>query len=797
PRYVDEEKCNNCGKCIEVCTVTVNNEFNLGIDGHKAIDRLFPQAVPAMVAVDKLQIPRCRAACPIHTNVQGYVSLIANGKFAEAYQVNKEVNPFPSICGRVCNHPCESACLRNRYDDPVSIMFLKRAATDYVFSNNLEEELEPMPPPLAEDCKSVAVIGAGPSGLASANDLAMLGYKVTVFESLPVAGGMLAVGIPEFRLPKATLQKEIELIEKKGVEIKLNARLGRDITLSGLLADGYDAVYVAIGAHGGRRLGIEGEDLPQVVEAVDFLRRLNLGEEIQLPPKVMVIGGGNVAIDASRSALRLGADEVTILYRRSKEEMPADEWEVQEAEEDGVKIEFLTNPTRIIAEDGKVSSIECVRMELGEPDESGRRRPIPIQGSEFTMPADMVIEGIGQATESDFLSEGEDLKLDAVGTIQADPETCLTSMPGVFAGGDAVTGPQTVVEAIAAGKKAARAIHRYLNGEELAEPMLWETKTRELPDIETEEYHNKAEIKQIERQDIPRLEPSERARNFDEVQLGFDFDTAIQQAQRCLNCAVCSDCHECVKVCDPDAIDHEMGERMLQIDVGSVILAPGYDTVPAAAVGEYGYGRYENVITSLEFERYLSASGPTSGDVIRPSDHEPPKRIAFIQCVGSRDFSGRANEYCCSVGCMYAVKQAVIAQEHLPGVEVTIFFIDVRTHGKGYEDYYVRAEKEYGVRCVRSLVSSVKEMKQTNNLRLRYIDESGKNQDEDFDLVVLTVGLGCPSEFTPLSDAVGIERNEYGLCQTDIFSTINTTRDGIFVCGAITEPKDIPDSVVQ
>jgi len=257
------------------------------------------------------------------------------------------------------------------------------------------------------------------------------------------------------------------------------------------------------------------------------------------------------------------------------------------------------------------------------------------------------------------------------------------------------------------------------------------------------------------------------------------------------------ECKTCEAFCPTGAIKYDQEDELVELNVASVILAPGYETVPAAAVGEYGYGRYENVITSREFERYLSASGPTSGGVIRPGDNKPPKRIAFIQCVGSRDFTSKTTEYCCSVGCMYAIKEAVIAQEHLPGVKITIFFIDMRTHGKGYENYYVRAEKEYGVRCIRSSVSSVREMKQTKNLRLRYIDETGTNQDEDFDLVVLTVGIQCPSEFGLLSDAVGLARNEYGFCQTDIFSPTNTTRDGIFVCGVIQEPKDIPDSVVQ
>ena len=819
PRYVDIEKCNSCGDCAQVCTVKAPDAFNMGHSERKAIYKLFPQAVPGAFSIEKGEVPRCRAACPIHTNVQGYLSLIAEGKFAEAYQVNKEVNPFPSICGRVCNHPCEEACLRNRLDAPVTITFLKRFATDYVAQHHLEKELEPLPHPEVELDAKVAVVGAGPSGLAAANDLAMLGYPVTVFEALPVAGGMLAVGIPSFRLPKEILTKEIDLIRGKGVQLQFGTKLGQDIMLDDLFDQGYRAVYLALGAHHGRKLGIEGEALPQVMDAVEFLRRVNLGEDIEIPDNVAVVGGGSVAIDAARSALRrlvaghgsvdaarsvlrLGASQVTLVYRRSKEEMPADGWEVGEAAEElGIRMEFLAAPTRFLG-DTALEGVECIRMELGEPDATGRRRPIPIEGSEFTIPADMVLLAIGQAPDLGLLPKEEGLEVTYSGTVKVDEETLATNIPGVFAGGDAVTGPSTVVESIAAGKKAARAMHRFLQGEDTKQPFLWETKTRALPDIASEELPRTATSELFEgrahaRQEIPRRSPDERIHGFDEVQLGFDEETAREQAGRCLSCAVCSECFECVKVCKPEAIDHRQQEEEIQLRVGSIVMASGHDTVEASIRGEYGYGRYPNVVTSLEFERFLSASGPTQGHMVRPGDKEEPKRIAFIQCVGSRDITERGNGYCSSVCCMYATKEATIVKEHHPEMEVTIFFIDVRAHGKGYEDYYMRAEEDYGIRYIRSVISSVKEQPQTENLRLEYMSPEGRKLEEEFDLVVLSVGMEPPSGFGALCHTADVRNNEYGFLETRAFSPTDTSREGIFACGAILEPADIPDSVVQ
>ena len=798
PRFVDLERCNACGKCLEVCPVEVPDEFNLGINRRKAIYKRYPQAVPAAFAISKEDVPRCRSACPIHTNVQGYIAMIAQGKFEEAYRINKEVNPFPSICGRVCHHPCEEACLRNRIDEAVPIQFLKRFVTDWVFKNGLAERLEPMPERPNSSGRRVAIVGSGPAGLSAANDLAMLGHSVTVFEALPVAGGMLAVGIPEYRLPKEILNKEIELITRKGVEIKLNTRVGQDIPLRRLMEE-YDAVFIAAGAHHGRKLGVEGENLRNVIEAVDFLRQVNLNRfprTLIRNARVAVIGGGNVAMDAARTSIRLGAKEVTVYYRRSRREMPADEWELRETEEEGIRFEFLTTPLKFIGRYGKVREMECIRMELGKPDESGRRRPVPIPGSEYRVEADVVILAIGQRPDGEFMLEIPDIRLSRNGFIDVDPKTLWTGVPKLFAGGDIVTGPATVTDAIAQGKRAARAIHRYLNGEEMGEPFQWELKTRDLPPIE-EEVLPPTEPYESPRADIPRLSPADRIRSFDEVQIGFDERTAIEQAKRCLNCGICSECMQCVQVCQAEAIEHDQTPRTLDLEVGAVILAPGYSTFDAKLRGEYGYGRYPNVVTSAEFERYLSASGPTNGHVIRPGDGREPKKIAFIQCVGSRDVTGRGNPYCSSVCCMYATKQAIIAREHLPSLEPTIFFIDMRAHGKGYERYYRRAQEEFGVRFIRGMISSVKELKRTGNLLIRYVGDSGEVIEEEFDMVVLSVGLEPPKGISDLAEKLGVDLNEFGFISVDRYAPTETSRQGIFACGAAVEPQDIPSSVVQ
>jgi heterodisulfide reductase subunit A-like polyferredoxin len=815
PRYVDMEKCTGCADCEEVCPVSLPNEFNQGLDDRKAIFRPYPQAVPNTYLVTKLGTSPCKNRCPADTSAQGYVALIAQGRYREALEVVKQYNPFPASVGRVCNHPCEDECSRGKLDSPVAICALKRFVADWVHEHPEErgESAQEVVSPGGRK-ERVAVVGAGPAGLSAAHHLARTGYGVTIFEALPVAGGMMRVGIPAYRLPREVLEREIADILGLGVELKLNTPIRN---IDRLFEAGYQAVFLAIGAHEPQKLGIPGEDARGVHHGVPFLQGVSLAEKagvmegfedrfiiafgIPIAPRVgektVVIGGGNTATDAARTALRLGAREVTILYRRSRAEMPASPWEVDEAEKEGVELQVLTAPVEVLQTDGRVSGIRCVRMELGEPDSSGRRRPTPIEGSDFVVPADTMIAAVAQAPEVSFLGESMGLEITPQGTFVVDPKTLATTKPGVFAGGDAAKGPGALIEAIADGRRAALSIDRYLRGVELLTPR------EELPlpvvELSEEEIRERVERGEVDpgpRVQIPTVAVEERTKDFREVELPLTEEQARAEAARCLSCGLCSECYRCVEACKAEAIDHNQVAVEEELCVGAVILSPGYSLYNPEHSPEFGYGRYPNVLTSMEFERMLSASGPTQGHISRPSDHREPKRIAFLQCIGSRD---QGHDYCSSVCCMYATKEAMLAMEHIPGLEPTIFQVDMRAFGKGFDDYFERG-KRLGIRYIRSRISDLEEDPITGDLLIRYRTEGSRGralEEERFDLVVLSVGMEPLAHAGSLAEAAGIELDERGFCLTRGFHPVETTRPGVFACGTFTEPKDIPDSVTQ
>ncbi|MEE9573054.1 MAG: NAD(P)-binding protein [Candidatus Neomarinimicrobiota bacterium] len=481
----------------------------------------------------------CMEACPAGVNVKSYVSLIAAGKFHEALKVVRERNPLPGICGRVCTHPCETYCNRNQTDSPIAIRSLKRFVADY----ELEHPL-PKPKPTAGTRKEkIAIIGSGPAGLTAAHDLAKSGFNVTIFEELSEPGGMLIAGIPSYRMPRDILKIEIDYIRNLGVKIITNKKIAGKKDYQKLLKD-FDAIYLAIGAHIGKKLGIPGEDkYTGFLDVVTFLREVNLGKPKKPGKKVIVIGGGNSAIDAARTALRLGS-EVHIVYRRTQKEMPADEEEIKEAEKEGVKLHYLAAPAKIVSKNGCVTGLECTKMKLGEPDESGRARPIPIKNSEFIINADVIIPAISQRPDLTFLPKDHNIDISRWDTFAADENTMATNVPGVFAGGDAVTGPNTVIDAIAQGHITATSIERFINGEELEQ-----TNSKTKP-IETEikiDFENQPKAKRAK---IPMQKISERKNSFQEVEYGFDEATAIAEAQRCLRCGPCSECYICVSDCD-------------------------------------------------------------------------------------------------------------------------------------------------------------------------------------------------------------------------------------------------------
>jgi len=468
----------------------------------------------------------CQNSCPADVDVPLYVDLTRQGRFGEAHAVIRMDNPLPMICGRVCNHPCERKCRRGQLDTAINIRALKRFVAEYPLAGN--GATFQLPAPAAAKVEKVAIVGSGPSGLTAANYLARKGYQVTVYEALPVLGGMLAVGIPEYRLPKKTLKKEIELLEKLGVRFKTKVKIGPDVSLTDLRAKN-DAVYIAIGAQQGQKLGIPGEDAEGVLDAVSFLRDINLGQGKDLKGKtVLVIGGGNAAVDAARSSLRLGAKKVTIVYRRSKAEMPALEEEIEEAEREGIEIRTLLAPKQIVAKGGKVTGLECLECTLGEFDPSGRRRPVPKNGSEFTLNADVVVAGVGQAIALDGMVDKTGIEVDKRGAITACDKTGATKMDGVFAGGDCVTGPDTVIAAIAAGKRAATAIDKYLGGDGVLfrKPEIVRKLTADI--IEDE----------MLREAVPCVPVEKRLGDFTEVELGYAAGQAKVEASRCLRCDV-------------------------------------------------------------------------------------------------------------------------------------------------------------------------------------------------------------------------------------------------------------------
>jgi NADPH-dependent glutamate synthase beta subunit-like oxidoreductase len=452
---VQHEKCHSCDVCIRGCPAELIPEYRQEETSlRSAVYRRRPGEVTLRES-DTLPLPPCQEACPIRQDARGYISLVAKGKLKEALDLIREVNPLPSVCGFICHHPCEETCLRAEVDQPVPIRLLKRFVAEYGRRRGGSRKTIPK-----ERREKVLVVGSGPAGLTAANDLRLLGYQVTLVEALPVLGGMLAVGIPEFRLPRDILNFEIDSIRRLGVEMLTKHRFRFDGDYTGFRTLGYRAVFLAPGAHRSLRLNIPGEKLHGVHPGVEFLRDLNLGKNVRMGKKIAVIGGGNVALDVARSAIRLGSVSVEIFYRRSRQEMPAIPEEVEEAIREGIKIHFLASPVKILAKASRASAIECVKMRLAGRDETGRRRPVPVDGSNFKVQADTIIAAIGQRVDRTALKK---LDVNPDGTVQVDSETGATSLEGVFAGGDVVTGPGWAIDAIAAGKKAATSIHQYLS----------------------------------------------------------------------------------------------------------------------------------------------------------------------------------------------------------------------------------------------------------------------------------------------------------------------------------------------
>ena len=530
---------NGCGNVVEVLQ-TLLSEHREVLASH-----LHSRNCPSGDCV-KLTPAPCQMACPAGIDVPAYVGLIAQGRYEDAIEVIRRDNPFPWVCGLVCTRPCESECVRGKIDSPIAIKSLKGFAAERA----LKQSAFKSPAKAPDKNKKVCVVGAGPAGMSAAYYLGLKGYRVRVLEAAPRAGGMILLGIPRYRLPLEVIDREVAMIAELGVEFRFNTGFGRDVTFEQLKAQGFEAFCIAVGAHGHLRLNIPGEDdFPQSMEAIGLLRRVALGEKIKVGKRVVVIGGGNVAIDAARTCLRLGSREVVIAYRRTRAEMPADPEEIEQALEEGIRIEYLTIPVEIVAKKNvkkpAVGALQCLRAKLVQKEGSTRMFPVPIPGSEFLMTADMIIPAIGQQVERSGLELFKGLNWSRWGTIEVNPVTMETSAPEVFAAGDAVSGPASVVQAIGGGRRAADAIDRFLSG--LPQPRFKPVPERRAA---VECVSISAAAKQdLQRPRLPHLSPEERCSTFEAVELGFSEDTARSEAARCLRCDICRRCGDCVRIC--------------------------------------------------------------------------------------------------------------------------------------------------------------------------------------------------------------------------------------------------------
>jgi heterodisulfide reductase subunit A-like polyferredoxin len=803
PRYIDLARCNGCGKCAEVCPERLSNPFDEGLGERRAAYKLYPQATPDAFAIEKRGVAPCRDACPAGQRAQGYISLLRAGRIDEAYRAIKEDNPFPGICGRICDHRCESACSRGKVEEPVNIHGLKRFIADAVYA---KPRVKPAPAARRFD-ERVAIVGAGPCGLTVAQDLCLEGYPVTVFEALPVAGGMLRFGVPDFRLPAAIVDREVQDIVDLGVDLRLGTPVE---SLDDLLDQGYAAVLMAVGAHEGIRLPIPGGDLDGILINTRFLRDVRLAElgaEGARDPRpdiegkrVLVVGGGDVAVDVARTAVRLGARDVRMAVRGSGGRMPAKDSEIARAREEGIRMHVGLNFLRVVDDGtGRAAGLECQTVERFETDENGRAAPRIVPGSEHVLDADVIIFSVGQRVGLAFVPDDAGVGVTPARTIAVDPDTCMTDRPGIFAAGDSISGTAFVIEAVAGGHRVAGAIHRYLRGEAMKTATPAGPPVAELSQQEIDARLLKGEIGYAPRRPMPEIAVADRAGNFTEIELGYSMQDAMAEAERCLSCGICSECLTCVAACGLEAIDHEMTESTRRIPVGAAILAPGFEPYRAELSEEFGLGRYPNVVTSLQFERLLSASGPTTGQVKRPSDGRTPKKIAFLQCVGSRD---QSHDYCSAVCCMYGTKQAIMAIEHEPETEARVFMMDVRAFSKGYEAYYQRARDTYGIAYTRCRISALKEDPATGDLFVKYVDRGAaaaepEVRDEAFDMVVLSVGMEVSEGVRALGRELGLELDAHGFCRTVQFDPVRTSRPGVYAVGPFREPKDIAESLIE
>lgn len=798
PRYVVQENCTGCQECEVVCPEVRNDEYNCNLAGRKVAYIPFSLANPRIATIDRQgHSAPCINECPGGVKPYGYITLARNGQYEEAMKLHLEDIPFPGSLGRACYAPCQNACTRASLEAPVDIRKIKRYFADWYY------EKYPEAPPVDiknKTEKKIAVIGSGPAGITAAYHLALKGHSVKIFEAAPGAGGMLRLALPEYRAPKAVVDRDLQNITVLGVEIELNRKI---TDLNELKAQGFDAVFVSVGTHDAVTSKVEGSDLKGIVDCLDFLRESNIGEKPDLKGKrVMVIGGGNTAIDAARTSVRLGAEKVTVVYRRSREEMPCFAPEIHEAEEEGVEIMILRNPVKYLGENGQIKQVQLIKMQLGEKDASGRRSPAPQKGSEYIEKVDFVIEAIGlKPSTSPFAGQ---IDLNKNGTIRVNEKTLQTSVEYIFAGGDTVTGASTLIEAAGQGKKAAFFIDKYLRG------------------LNMDDFEDGDKLPAVDKQKIlarydgrikpaipgPMMPVEQRHSSWEEVEKTFSEEEMTASTQRCLDCSNCRECHQCQSICPANAIDFTHKKKTVQVMAKSVVLTTGYKLFPPSGKPQYGYNKYANVIDSMQMDRLIAPTRPFN-NVLRPGDGKAPDNIAYVLCTGSRDSaienSGCGadcanNPICSQICCMYSIKQAQLLMGALPMADITIYYMDIRAFGKGYEEFFQQS-KSMGVNFVKGKVAKIREADSGNgDLVLQYEDVTkGVVKEAKHDLVVLSVGVIPNKEVSQLfrNEVLELDRFNFVKQTDELASPALTSIKGVFVAGAASGPKDIPDSILS
>jgi len=786
PTYVDSAKCTGCQDCEKACSVTIPDQFNENLVSRRAAFIAFPQAVPKKAVIERSGTSPCTYACPVGIKANGYISLARRGDFDKAFKLILEDAPLVASLGRACYAPCQSECTREKIGDAPHIKLLKRYIADRYYALHPEPEYGP---PETRRAQKIAVVGSGPAGLTAAYFLAQKSYPVTIFEaSSQAGGGMLRSGLPAYRLPKDVVDRDIKNVTALGVEIRTGERV---TSARRLLAEGYSAVFVALGAAVPKRLRIEGEGHPRVMSGIDLLAEVNAGRKIDLSAQtVLVVGGGNVAVDVARTALRLGARAVHLVCLEKRLEMPAAAEEIHDALAEGVVIHDGLGPRRIVAAGDRLTGLETIRC-TAVFDDKGRFAPRFKEGSEKLLKADMVFVAIGQdSPSSDFAADGIDINRN--GTLKADRETLATNIAGVFAGGESVSGPSMIVKAMADGRRAAFFIDRWLRGEP-SDGVAYDLR---LPAADKDAVLARQVAYPAEAVTTRELPPEQRKRDFFEVQLPLTEAEALASASNCLNCGTCSECQQCRIACPAGAVDFSMRPRETEVRVGAVVVATGFRLFPGELMERYGFGRFPNVISAMQMDRIVAPTRPFN-HVLRPGDGRVPGNIAYVLCAGSRDRTV-GNPICSRVCCMYSLKQAQLLLGALPVADVTIYHIDIRAFGKGYDEFSEQT-KAMGVRFIKSKIARISE-KAGGDLILRYedIDAGGVVREAEHDLVVLATGIVSNPEYQgfflkpPEPDDLNFIR------EPDEFANPGRTSvEGVFAAGTATGPLDIPDTILH